>query len=173
MRILALTTLCLLAACSGGGADEKEQAPAESLDAGLWDASFETTAFRSTDNTTPAVKAAVGDKSATQACLAEADKASPPTSLFGGEGYECAYKTSYMSSGRLNHSLECSRDGVTGSIPMLVEGSFTATSFEATVTTQTYLPGSGDYYMQRKVSGRRTAPSCPPGLDEGKEKAKA
>jgi hypothetical protein len=173
MRSLILVSLFLAAACSGEGGETKEEAAAESLDAGVWDARSEITAFRSTDKSKPAVRAAVGDKSVVQACVREAERTKPPASLFAGEDYDCKYKTSYTSGGRLNHTLECSRNGVAGSIPMLVNGTFRADSFEAEVTTQTFLPGTGDFYMLRKVTGHRTAPSCPPGLDDGKGKAGA
>ncbi|HEY0113643.1 MAG TPA: DUF3617 domain-containing protein [Allosphingosinicella sp.] len=171
--LFALGALCLLAACSGAEETPKEQEAAASLEAGLWEASSEIIAFRSTDKTTPVVKAAVGDKSAIQACVTEADKAKPAPALFSGEDHECEYKSSYMRAGRINNSLECTRKGVTGSIPMQIEGSFNATDFEATVTTQTYLPGSGDFAMTQKVTGRRVMPSCPPDPDADVEKGKA
>ena len=174
MRSLMIVPLCLLAAaCSEGEAPKAEETVAEHLEPGLWEAASEITTFRSTDSTTPAVKAAVGDKSTVQACVTEADKASPPASLFAGEGYECKYATQYLRGGRINHSLECTREGVTGSIPMQVEGSFRGDGFDANVTTQTYLPGTGDFAMTRKITARRTAPSCPPDLGEPAEKAKA
>jgi hypothetical protein len=171
-RSLVLMPLLLVAACSGGEAQKEEEQPAAAIEPGLWEASAETTAFRSTDNTTPAIKATVGDKATVQACVTEADKAKPAATLFAGEGYDCEYKSSYMQGARLNHSLECRREGVAGSIPMTVEGTFKADSIDATVTTQTYLPGSGDFAMTRKLTARKTAATCPSAAEGGKDKAK-
>lgn len=174
MRSLMIVPLCLLvAACSEGEAPKAEVAIADNLEPGLWEATSEVTAFRSTDKSTPAVQAAVGDKSTVQACVTEADKATPPVSLFAGEGYDCKYATDYLRGGRINHSLECTRKDVTGSIPMQVEGTYRGDAFEGNVTTQTYLPGTGDFAMTRKITARRTAPSCPPDLDAPADKAKA
>lgn len=172
MRNWTLLPLVLLAACSGGGEapkDVAEEAPA-SMPAGQWSVASEVTSFRSTDGTTPALKAAAGDKAEAQGCVVASEP--PPPSLFAGEDYDCTSKTSYVRNGRLNLSLECRREGITGAIPMIVEGRYTATGFEATVNTQTYLPGSGDFAMTRKLTGRRTAEACAPAPEEPEEKGK-
>jgi hypothetical protein len=167
-RSLILTPFLLLAACSGGGeAPKTDEQAAETIEAGLWEVSSETTAFRSTDKTAPAVKAAVGDKASFQACVGEAETAKPAPALFAGEGYECQYKNSYMRGGRLNIGLECTRAGVKGSIPMLVEGTYKATTFEASVKTDTYFPGDGDFTMTRKLNGRKAAAGCPAAPTDG------
>jgi len=163
MRILALVPLCLVASCSGGGEEKKaEEAAAATIDGGQWETSFEVTKFGSTDQSPPAMKAAVGDKAINAICVPEAERSTPPPELFAGEGYECDYKNNYIRNGRINASINCTREGVTGDIMMTVDGSYKADSLEGTVTTTTYLPGAGDFQMDRKLTGRKTAAACAP-----------
>jgi hypothetical protein len=160
MRAYALIPLLLVAACSGGGEQKKAEEIPSTMEAGQWETSWELSSLRSVDNTTPAVKGAVGDKETGKSCIAEADRAAPPPELFSGAGYDCDYKTSYIKNGRINASLECKRTGVSGQFLMSVSGSYTKDAFEGTVGTTTYLPGQGDFEMNRKISGRRTGPTC-------------
>ncbi|TFI57448.1 DUF3617 family protein [Sphingomonas parva] len=162
MRGLMLASLCLVAACSGGEekkAEDTAAAPA-APGAGQWETTFETTAFRSTDGKTPAVKAAVGDKVTGAACVAAGEESKPAPALLVGEGYDCTYSTSYIKEGRVNAQLSCKREGVSGDIQMSVSGTSTADSFEGTVDTNSYLPGDGDFSMSRKVVAKRTGPAC-------------
>lgn len=161
MRALLIVPLCLVAACAEGGGEEKKvEEQAATIDAGAWESSFEVTAHRSTDQTRPAMTAAVGDKSSSISCVAEADKATPPPELFAGDGYDCDYRNSYIRGGRINASLSCRRPGVDGELMMSVDGSYKADSFEGTVQTTSYLPGRGDFETTRKVTGRKTAAAC-------------
>jgi hypothetical protein len=164
MRYWTLLPLCL-AACSGGddAGKEKAQGPAaDTVEAGQWETSAEVTSFRSKDPATPAVKAAVGDKATGSACVAKGEEAKPDPALFAGDGYQCTYKSSYIRKGRLNASLRCKRDGITGDILMTVLGTYTGTTFEGTVDTITYLPAEndGDFEMSRKIGGRKTGDVC-------------
>ena len=163
MRCLIIVPLFLASACSGGGEEKKAEAeiPA-TFPAGQWETAFETTALRSTDKTTPALDATVGDKEQANACVTEADAAQPPADLLVGEGYECSYKSAYIRSGRLNASLNCRREGITGELMMSVSGNYTADTIEGTVETTTYLPGDGDYAHTRTFTGRKTGDTCAP-----------
>ncbi len=164
MRAYSFIPLLLVAACSeGGGGEQKkaEEVPA-TMEAGEWETNWELSSIRSVDKTTPAVKGAVGDKESGKSCIAEAERASPPPQLFAGAGYDCDYKSSYIKNGRINASLDCKRAGVSGQFLMSVSGSYTKDAFEGTVGTTTYLPGEGDFEMNRKISGRRTGPTCTP-----------
>lgn len=165
MRAAIIVPFCLAAAaCSGGGGEAKKEAaeiPA-SLPAGQWETSFETTAIRSTDQTTPALEAKAGDKETASACVAAADAAKPPADLIVGEGYACSYKSSYIRAGRLNASLSCRRDGIQGELMMSVTGNYTADTLEGTVETTTYLPGDGDFSQTRSFTGRKTSDTCTP-----------
>ena len=160
-RVVMLASLCLVAACSAGGEEEKkaEGPVAATFGAGQWEASFETTAFRSTDGKTPILAAKVGDKETAAACVAAGSEEKPDAALLVGEGYECSYGTSYIRGGRVNSQLTCTRGGV-GPIGFSVSGTSTADSFEGTAEAVSYLPGNGDFAMTRKVTARRTGPSC-------------
>jgi hypothetical protein len=177
MRSLLILPVSLLAACGGGGGSEEKKAEetvAASMEAGQWETAFEVRSIRSTDKTTPAIKAAAGDREAGSTCIPAGSEGTPPPALFAGPGYECATQNSYIRNGRINASLKCSRGGVRGDIMMTVQGSYTGTSFEGTVDTITYLPGAGDFEMSRKMTGRKTAAACAAeGPETGKSATKA
>ena len=160
MRNLTMLAACSLAACSGGGEEKKVEAAAATMEAGQWQTDFEVTGHRTTDKTEPALKAAVGDKETGSACIAAGSEATPPPELFSGPGYKCSYKTSYIRNGRINAALTCSRAGLSGEIMMSVDGTYTGTTFEGTVSTSTYLVSNGDFASTRKISGRKAGPTC-------------
>ncbi|MET1111550.1 MAG: DUF3617 family protein [Allosphingosinicella sp.] len=174
MRGLIVVPLCLAAACSGGGQENKAaEAVADAMQAGQWEISSEVTEFRSADKATPALKAAVGDKSAAPACIEAGKEDKPPAEMFAGLGYECDYRDRYISGNRINLSLECEREALEGKVMVSVQGTYTGESFEGTATANSFLPGDGDFVMNSKISGRRTGPACAAPADGAKGKAKA
>jgi len=175
MRGLIAIPLCLAAAaCSGGGEENKAAEAADAMQAGQWEVSSEVSAFRSADKSTPALKAAAGDKSSAPACIEAGKEDKPPAAMFAGVGYECDYKDRYISGGRINLSMECEREALEGTVVVSVQGTYTGESFEGTTTATSFLPGDGDFVMNSKISGRRTGPACAaPAAGESKDKAKA
>jgi hypothetical protein len=172
MRNLTILSACLLAAACGGGEEKKaEEQQAATVEAGQWESSFEVTSIRSTDKTTPALKAAAGDKETGSSCVPAGSEATPPGELFTGPGYKCQTQNSFISNGRITMSLKCSRPGIQGDIMHTVQGSYTGTTFEGKVDTITYLPGSGDFEMSRKMSGRKTGASCAAAAGASEKKA--
>lgn len=172
MRALIAIPLCLAAACSGGSEEKKAEPAAAALQSGQWEISSEVTDFRSTDQATPALKASVGDKATTPACIEAGKEDEPPAEMFAGVGYECDYKDRYISGGRLNLSLECGREALEGRVMVSVQGTYKGDSFEGTSTATSFLPGDGDFVMNSKISGRRTGPTCTaPVAEDGKDKA--
>lgn len=169
MRSLLIVPVCLLAACSDGGGEEKkaETTPAATMEAGQWETAMEVRSIRSTDKTEPALKAAAGDKETGTACIPAGSEATPPGALFAGPGYQCQTQNSYIRNGRINMSLKCSRPGISGDIMQTVQASYTGTSFEGTVDTLTYLPGRGDFEMNRTITGRKTGATCAAAPDAG------
>ena len=159
MRALILVPLCLVAACSEGG-EKKKEAAAANVTAGQWTTEHEVTSIRSTDKTELALKAAEGDKETGSVCIPAGGEAKPAPQLFAGPGYECQYKNSYIRKGRITASLSCRREGIDGELMMTVEGKYTATTFDGTVSTTSYLPGRGDFEMNRQMSGRHVAAAC-------------
>ena len=171
MRKLTVAALCLgIAACSGEAPEKKAEEVPDNFPAGTWQVGSEVTAMRSTDKTTPAVKAAVGDKENATVCV---DKASqqPSPELFSGSGYQCTYKSSYMKGGTLNAQLDCHREGLQGSIMMSVSGSYTARDFTGTVDSTSYLSQAGRYQMSRKIHGTVTPGACTPAPADGDDEA--
>jgi hypothetical protein len=174
MRALIIVPLCLMAACSDGGGEENQaEEAAATMQAGQWDVSSEVTAFRSTDKATPALKAAVGDKTTAPACIEAGKEDKPPAAMFAGAGYECSYKDKYIRGGRVTATLDCERDALEGHIFMTVQGTYKGDSFEGTSSAVSYLSGDGDFAMESKISGRRTGPTCAAPAEDAKGKAKA
>ena len=175
MRGLIVIPLCLAAAACSGGAEENKavEAAADAMQAGQWEISSEVTGFRSADKATPALKAAVGDKSAAPGCIEAGKEDEPPPEMFAGVGYECEYKNRYVSGNRINLSLECEREALEGKVMVSVEGTYTGDSLEGTSTATSFLPGDGDFVMNSKLAGRRTGPTCAaPAAGDSKGKAK-
>lgn len=160
--MLGLAAAGLLAACSGDPAtDAKPEARADALKAGEYEVTAKVDELRSTDNSTPATKlkvAAAGEAPATgRACVGE-DGAIDPAA-FAEPGDKCRPSSSYMRGGRMSLQYNCTRAG-TGELTQLVDGNFTADSFEAQVMTSTYFSGTGDYAMTRTLTGKRVG-DCP------------
>jgi hypothetical protein len=171
MRGLIVIPLCLAAACSSGGEENKAAEAADALQAGQWEISSEVSDFRSTDKATPALKAAAGDKASAPACIEAGKEDEPPAEMFAGVGYECDYKDRYISGGRINLSLECDREALEGKVMVSVQGTYKGDSFEGTATATSFLPGDGDFVMNSRISGRRTGPACAaPAAADGKGK---
>ncbi|HYD36228.1 MAG TPA: DUF3617 family protein [Allosphingosinicella sp.] len=174
MRGLIVIPSLLAAACSGGGGEENKAEPvAATMQAGQWEIASEVTAFRSTDQATPALKAAVGDKATAPGCIEAGKEGEPPAAMFAGTGYECSYKDKYIRSGRITATLDCERDALDGRIFMTVQGNYKGDSFEGTSDATSYLSGEGDFAMSSKISGRRTGATCAAPAEEEKDKAKA
>ena len=159
MRFIALVPLLVLAACSDGGVPTKQEAEtpaAEQLSAGQWEMTSEVTGLTQRDKGAPAINMPKGSRSTTSSCVAEAEVKKPQPALFANQGLECTYRDIYMRGGRLNATLACSRPGLGGTIATIVNGSFTASTFEGTSTTETSLSGEGDVRIDSKLTGRRT-----------------
>jgi hypothetical protein len=160
MRKLAITMLCLGAVACGDAEEKKAEGPPAQLPAGTWQVASEVTAMRSTDKSTPAVAAKVGDKESATVCVDKAS-AQPPPALFAGTGENCTYKNAYAKEGMLNLGLECHRSGVNGPIMVSVQGSYTATGFTGTADSTAYV-SPGGYQMSRKLTGTVKPGACTP-----------
>lgn len=162
MRILAVLPLLLLAGCLDD-ADANQQAAkaaAEAaanvkLAAGQWETTAEVTKLTSMDKASPAIDTPPGTKTSGSECVSAADIEKPAPALFVGDKGECKYDNFYMSGGSLSATLTCKRPGLDGSVMMNVNGSYTATTFDADLDISTYLVTDGDVNISSKVSGRR------------------
>lgn len=164
MRMLAFVPLLLAAACSEGAAPDAkaEDKAALQLAAGQWETTAKYDAVTVTEGDTSAIPAAEGEARTGAACLAEADAKRPDPALFATAGDSCAWQNFYMSRGKLNADMRCSREGVPGDIMVAVQGSYTADSFDLTTDTRTILAGPGDIQATGTMTGRLTGPTCAP-----------
>lgn len=168
MNKLAWTAAAALAValggCGGGGdsagsADNKQDAEAPaSLTPGEYEVSSEIVSLTSTDNSTPATKLKQGETAVVKACVA-AD-GTPDPALFGEAGDKCKTMNSYARNGRLNIQLNCTREGIVGSVTPSFDGEFTADGFTGDAQGLTYFNAPGDYRYSAKVTAKRTG-DCP------------
>lgn len=147
----------LLAACG-----EREQTPAEpavptAFPAGQWEVTATVESIVSTDKSTPATSAKVGEKTTRQACVADAKAL---IALFTPEGGDCTSISDYARQGRINTAYKCTVPG--GFTSPMANGRYTADSFEVQLDTSSMLSGAGDYQMRGTAVGRRLG-DCPPG----------
>lgn len=157
MRAIMLLPFLVLAGCSEESqpAEGTETATAEHIKAGQWEMVTEVTKVTARDKGAPAVKMPQGSKTTTQTCVPEADVKKPPAALFAPEGLKCDARDTYMRSGRVNMTLECTRADLPGDIAIAVNGSYTADTIDATSTIETRLVGEGDQKIDTKTTGRR------------------
>jgi hypothetical protein len=161
--VLGIAAAGLLAGCSGDTAKEaKKEAKADALQPGEYEVTDKVEELRSTDNTAPATAmkvAAAGEASPTSRICVGKDGAIDPK-VFAEAGDKCAPTGSYMRGERLSYQFNCTRAGK-GGLSQLVDGKFTADSFEVNVSTSTYFSGPGDYALSRTLTGKRVG-ECPP-----------
>ena len=140
MRILAVIPLFVVAACSGTAEgepkDKAKLAVAKQVEPGQWEAIAEVTQLSQMDEGKPAIATPAGTRTTAK------DDA-------------CDYKDMYMSNGRFNGSIACTRKGLTGEVLTRVEGKFTGDSFEGTTVARTYLATEGDVKISSKLTARR------------------
>lgn len=161
MRAIMLLPFLVLAACSDEAQvpEKAEQDPAaEHITGGQWEMTTEVVRVTQRDKGSPALDMPVGTKAVTSSCVSEADAKKPPAALFVPEGFKCDYRDNYMHGGRINLTLQCTRAGLSGDIPIAISGSYTAEGIDATSIAETRLSGDGDVRMEAKLTGRRTGP---------------
>lgn len=163
MRWMACTSLIVLAACGGGAGEENKAATkAASLAPGQWELTSEVTAFSKIDQgATPQINTPVGTRATESVCVSEGR---PPAALFAGAGYDCRYDIYYARNGRLNTTMICRREGLSGSIATSADGNFGTDTIEYTRDMRTSLSGDGDVQIAARVTGRRTG-ECTPEVD--------
>ena len=141
-KLSVLALVATLTACGGAETKTAVEPPAK-LPPGEYRISAKVDALRSTDKTTPATKAKLGDTVSTTGCVGADSQ--PAAELFAAAGDKCTAKDSYVRSGRLNVSYACSRAGKPGDVMVSADGRYTADGFTGKATTNTYFAGDGDY----------------------------
>jgi hypothetical protein len=159
MRMLASLGLLAAVACSSGQPEPSAEAPAVTLQAGQWEMSSLVTKVTPTGNGTPAIKAS-GQPTVSTVCLGAADVNKPQPAMFVPASGTCAYSTNYMSNGRIAATIACQEPGK--AVTSTVEGTFTATSIDATVNTTSYRAAPDDYQAAVKLTGRHVGACTQP-----------
>jgi len=164
MRALALLPLLFVASCGDGPAENKAAPAAEAPSPGQWALASQVTRFRNADNGAAKIATPVGTRATQNLCIAPGARL--PTELFSGEGFTCTYGTYYARAGRVNLTLNCRRAGLSGDIPMTVDGTFTADNITLHRNLRTILSTEGDVEIDADITGHRTG-ACTPGASAG------
>jgi len=170
MRAPVLIAFVFVAGC-GGEATENKVERAAALAPGQWELTSEVTSFRQADQGRPGIATPVGSRATANICVGAGSEL--PTAFFAGEGYRCAYGTGsyYVHGGRINVTLTCTREGLTGNITMSADGAFQANSAEFRRNLRTILVGDGDVEIESRTTARRTGDCTPDaGGGEGQNK---
>ena len=166
MRRTILIGLLALAGCGGGGTtiaqnDAAAAEPPETLPAGQWQLAAEVTSFRSVDHGAPSINTPVGTRSTGNACVGGGG-AQAPTALFAEPGYDCHTSSYYARGGHISVNLMCRRSGLSGSIGITIDGTYTADGIDYTRLLRTALGvAGGNVEIDSHVTGHRTG-ACTP-----------
>jgi hypothetical protein len=161
MRALALLPLLFVASCGDGAAENKAAPAAEALAPGQWSLTSRVTRFRKADQGQARINTPIGTSATQSVCVAPGGRL--PTELFSGDGFSCSYNNYYARGGHANVSLYCHRQGLTGDIPMTVDGTFTADGIDLHRNLRTILTTDGDVEIDADITGHRTG-ACIPGV---------
>ena len=163
---LAGATLLLLSACGDDKpAVNKSAGEAQQLAAGEYQVTAKVASLTALDKARPATRLKAGDSVTMKACVDAAGV--PDPALFSEAGDRCTIDSKYISGAILSLGLKCSRPANRGVVTSAVDGSFTADTFSAKVTTGTSFYGDGDYQLVRNLSGKRIG-ACPPATAKAK-----
>lgn len=169
--VMILAAATATTACSQEEPRKQESAaPAPAKPApGAYQGTARVVSIASTDKTKPATSLAEGASAPAAGCVG-ADGTIDPT-LFAEGGDQCTVESSYVSNGRISLQLDCRREGQSGQVMQSVNGSYTADSMTADVSTTTYLSGTGDYSMTRQFTLKRAGECAAAPATEGQNTA--
>ena len=167
MRALALIPLLALASCGDQPAETKAAA-ATVPSPGQWELTSQVTRFVKADQGTPKINTPVGTRETQSVCVAPGMQL--PSEVFSGANFTCSVSTYYVRAGRANATLNCHREGLTGDIPITVNGTFEAETMTLHRSLRTVLAGDGDVQIDADVSGRRTGACTPAPANEGQNR---
>lgn len=165
MRALALLPLLFVASCGDGAAENKAAPAVAAPSPGQWELTSQVTRFRKADQGAARIDTPVGTRATQSLCVAAGGRL--PTEMFSGDGFACGYGNYYVRNGRANVTLNCRREGLTGEIPMTVDGTFGADSIALHRNLRTVLTSDGDVEIDADVTGRRTGACTPAAASEG------
>ena len=170
MRVLALFGLLIVAGCGETAGTKNEAAPkAANVEPGQWALTSEVTSFERADEGEPKINTPVGTRTTENVCVGTGDRL--PVELFSGPGYDCDYANYYVRNGRVNVTLNCRREGLSGQIGITVDGRVTEEGLDFSRGVQTSLYSDGDVTIESRVTGRRTGECADPAAGAAGNKA--
>ena len=167
----AAAAALLLVACGGQGGNEQADAKGGGSAVALQPGQWETT-IQFSEIDVPGVDAAIanqmrqmmGQPQTNRDCMTPEDAANPARNIASGEtGQNCEYSESTFSGGTIRVRGTC-RPAAGGTSQMSMEGSYTATSMQARITTEQQggpgAPAGQSVRMSGNLSARRVG-ECP------------
>ncbi|WP_395623205.1 DUF3617 domain-containing protein [Sphingomonas daechungensis] len=157
--LIAATAALMVSACNEQAPAQKPVEAPKVLAAGQYEGTWKVDSIRSVDRTTPATKLKQDATGPVTGCVA-AD-GSIDAALFAEGEDKCTIANPYVRNGRIGMELTCARKGQAGEVRESVSGTFAGDSIDADVSTTTYLAGTGDYAMSRKIEVKRVGECAP------------
>ena len=163
----------LLAACGGQEGNEQAGAKGKSggaaLQPGQWESTIQFTEFDvpgMPPEMANQMRQMMGQPQTNRSCMTPEDAANPAGDMVSGEGNQnCQFSESTFSGGTIRVRGTC-RDPSGGTSQMSMQGSFTATSMQARITTEQQggagAPAGQSMRMSGNLSARRVG-DCPAG----------
>jgi hypothetical protein len=168
MRALALLPLLFVASCGDGAAENKAAPVAAAPSPGQWELTSQVTRFRKADQGAARIDTPVGTRATQSLCVAAGGQL--PTEMFSGDGFTCSYGTYYVRNGHAGVTVNCHREGLTGDIPMTIDGTFEADRINLHRNLRTVLTTDGDVEIDADVTGHRTGACTPATAREGQNR---
>ena len=168
MRAFALLPLLFVASCGGGTTENKAASAVAAPSPGQWELTSQVSRFRKADQGAARIDTPVGTRATQSLCVAAGGRL--PTEMYSGEGFDCSFGNYYVRNGRTSVTLNCHREGLTGEIPMTVDGTFEADSISLHRNLRTVLTTDGDVEIDAEITGRRTGACTPAAPGEGQNK---
>lgn len=155
--------VAMLAACSGGNT---------SIQPGNWETTTRMTTVEAPGMPEPMlaqIRSQLANQSQTQSSCITPEQAANPTGglLSGSDSSGCQFTDSHFSGGEIRVNGTCPGPGGPGSMRMTMEGTYTETTMEGTVSTEMSAPpgapgGVENIRMSGTFNSRRTG-ECPSG----------
>ncbi len=184
--ILAALPLALLAACSSGGetadadadgdgtvsqeeATEEMQSANIQLVPGTWEATVQLTEFDMPQMPPEArdmMQQQMGRTQTSTSCITPEQAANPEAEFFANQDdNDCSYSEFDMSGGNILIAASCQPEGMGGAMNMRMEGSYSPSEYDMTMTMDTDTGPAGPMRIAGRVTGRHVADEC--GADSG------
>lgn len=180
-RMIAIAApLALITACSGGGSADAdgdgeisgEEAAEEVANAninitpGQWENTVQFTEFdipNMPEEARGMMQQQMGQSRTDTSCITPEEAADPEASMFDDQNDDCSYTDFNMSNGNILIAGSCTPEGMGGSMTMRMEGSYSATEYDMTMSMNAEGGPMGPMSLGGRVTGRYLGPDCSEG----------